>query len=361
MNINRVLLIQEENPANALRNFLAAWWLEAGLDAMIVPAELPHHAGVSPRVIDNPNGLADVDPFIPVMSCNAAPIVEDYIHAHPASHVGAMLRPCELRALVELEKRRAATQRAHPEADPRKNLVVIGMDCPGTFPLREYQSRLEHQSKDELIQEVLSYASQDSYVPRQVRTACQMCDWPTTVNADFTIGTIGVAPQGVMLVIAHDEDIYERLGLEKMTDGMATEQQEIYREEMIGRLAKKRAGLREKLMTNSSGQMGDLISFLGFVAGCTLCADCLDACPLYNGELTGMLGVTEPYQGPRPLLSELVGVGRWLASCSGCGMCQEACEHGDALGEIIITISHRIRSDMHYTAGDPRQPLPWGS
>jgi formate dehydrogenase subunit beta len=361
MNINRVLLIQEDDPVNTLRNFLAAWWLEAELDAMIAPVELPDHAGVSPQVIENPNGLADVNPFIPVMSCNAAPIVEDYILAHPSTHLAVIMRPCELRALVELEKRHTGTQHPHPEADPRKNLVVIGMDCPGTFSLKEYQQQLVNQSTAELIREVLAYASQDSYVPRQVRTACHMCDWPTTLNADFTIGTIGVAPQGIMLVIAHDEDTDERLGLQEMTDGMATEQQEIYREELIGRLARKRARLREKLMTPSTGQIGDINSFLGFFACCTLCADCLDACPLYDGELTGMLGIGEPRQGPHPLLSELVGVGRWLASCSGCGMCQEACEHGVALGQIITTVSHRIRSDLHYTAGDPHQPLPWGN
>jgi len=361
MNINRVLLIQEDDPVNTLRNFLSAWWLEAGLDAMIAPVELPDHTGVLPLVIDHPNGLADVNPFLPLMSCNAAPIVEDYLHDHPSAHLAAILRPCELRALIELEKKRAGAQRSRPDASTRKNLVVIGVDCAGTFPSKEYQQRLENGSRAELIREVLAYASQDSYVPRQARNACQVCDWPTTVNADFTIGTIGVAPQGILLVIAHDEEIDERLGLQKMTDGMATEQQEIYREELIGRLARKRAGLREKMMATSTGPAGDLISFLGFITNCTLCADCLDACPLYDGELAGMLGISEARQGPRPLLSELVGVGRWLASCSGCGMCQEACEHGDSLGHVITTLSHRIRSDLHYTAGDPRQPLPWSN
>ena len=99
---------------------------------------------------------------------------------------------------------------------------------------------------------------------------------------------------------------------------------------------------------------------MAMFARCTLCADCLDACPLYDGELTGMLGVSsEARQKVHPLLSEMVGVSRWLASCSGCGMCQEACEHNVSLARVVTVLSHRIQNELHYRPGDPNQPLPW--
>jgi Fe-S oxidoreductase len=98
---------------------------------------------------------------------------------------------------------------------------------------------------------------------------------------------------------------------------------------------------------------------MAMLARCTLCADCLDACPLYDGELSGMLGVRETQQRAHPLLTELVSVCRWLASCSGCGMCQETCEQGVSLTPLIITLSHRIQHGLKYRPGDPDRRLPW--
>jgi len=140
---------------------------------------------------------------------------------------------------------------------------------------------------------------------------------------------------------------------------MATEQQATCRETMVGKLTDIRAEKRSDLIETRVWQTKDMNAAWAMFARCTLCADCLDACPLYEGELRGLLGVGEAYQGSPPLLSELVGVSRWLASCSGCGMCQEACEHGISLVPIITALSHQIQAKLDYKAGDPAQRLPW--
>ncbi|MEW6568724.1 MAG: 4Fe-4S dicluster domain-containing protein [Chloroflexota bacterium] len=93
-------------------------------------------------------------------------------------------------------------------------------------------------------------------------------------------------------------------------------------------------------------------------AGCSLCGDCLDACPLYDGELSGLLGMGSARYGGRPLLAELVDVSRWLASCSGCGMCEEACSCGVPITLLIAPLADRMRQELHYTPGDPAQRLP---
>jgi ferredoxin len=179
------------------------------------------------------------------------------------------------------------------------------------------------------------------------------------------IGTLGVVPRGYLLVIAKDEETDQRLHLQTSTDAIAREEQVLQREFAINALVNRRAARRRELSGNGGASQQDssgvlkLNSLLGLFANCTLCADCLDACPLYDGELEGMLGVNRAHQGGRPLLSELVGVSRWLVSCSGCGMCQEACEHSVTLAPLISMISHRLRSELNYTAGDPFQQLPW--
>jgi len=186
-----------------------------------------------------------------------------------------------------------------------------------------------------------------------------MCDSPGPIGADIVLGMIGIEPQGSLLFIARDEETDARLRLREVTDNIATERQVVCREVMVGKLADQRAQKRDELIKAQAWQVEDMDMAWALFARCTLCADCLDACPLYDGELSGMLGVCEAGQNLNPLLSELVSVSRWLASCSGCGMCQESCERGVSLTPIVTTLSHRIQNQLHYKPGDPAQRLPW--
>jgi formate dehydrogenase subunit beta len=287
-------------------------------------------------------------------------MIEEFIRDHPRSHLAVILRPCELRALVELHKRNRVHYRPISTNNEHESLVMIGVDCPGTFPLAEYNQRLAaHQDDAKMIRVELAYGLQSSYIPRQVRTACQMCDSPSPFGADITIGTVGVAPQGDLLVIARDENVDDHLKLREVTDEIAAEKQLNCRAVMVKRLIQKSTEKRSDLIEAYARRSIDVNTALAMFARCTLCADCLDACPLYDGELSGMLGVGETHQNAHPMLSELVSVSRWMASCSGCGMCQEACEHGVSLTSLVTLLSHRIQSELHYEPGDPAQHLPW--
>jgi formate dehydrogenase subunit beta len=360
MNVNRILQIRDGDAVKTFQDFLAAWWRRVELDAMLAPVELPDPAGVSPQQISQPADLSNVNPFVPVMLNNGASMVEDFVRDHPKSHLAVILRPCELRALIELQKRNRFHYHRASATSAGESLVIISVDCPGTFSLAEYTQHVaRHLDDAEMIRVELAYGRQDSYIPRQVRAACQMCDSPGPLSADIIIGTIGIAPQGNLLVIARDENIDATLKLREVTDDMATEQQVVCREVMVGKLTDKRTQKRSQLIKAQAWQTEDMNTAWAIFARCTLCADCLDACPLYDGELSGMLGVGEACQSSHPLLSELVSVSRWLASCSGCGMCQEACQHGFSLASVVTVLSHRIQNELHYKPGDPAQRLPW--
>ena len=360
MNVNRILHIRNEDTVKTLQGFLATWWMRVELDAMLAPVELPDHSGVSAQLITRPDDLDHVNPFAPVMLNNTASLVQGFVQEHPHSHLAVLLRPCELRALVELRKRHRVCYQSVSGGNDRESLVVMSVDCPGTFSEEEYTEEVSHHEQDaEMIHVQLSYGKQASYVPYRVRQTCQMCDSPAPLGADVVIGTIGIEPQGDLLIIARNEGIDAELQLPYVTDGIATEFQVVCREMMVGKLADQRAERRAALMDGHILNNQDMTSALAIFARCTLCADCLDACPLYDGELTGMLGVGEGRQNGHSLLAEIVKVSRWLASCSGCGMCRESCEHGVPLHKMITLLSHRIQAELHYRPGDPAQPLPW--
>ncbi|HSL44468.1 MAG TPA: Coenzyme F420 hydrogenase/dehydrogenase, beta subunit C-terminal domain [Anaerolineales bacterium] len=360
MNVNRILSVQDQSPIKTVQNFLAAWWTRVELDAMLAPVELPDHSGVSPKVISRPEDLASVNPFVPVMLNNTACIVQTFLEDHPHSHLAVILRPCELRALIELRKRHRVYYQSVVSGNDLESLILISVDCPGTFSPTAYAQHVEsHQEDAEMIHVGVSYGRRESYIPYEIREACQMCDSPGPVGADITIGVIGIEPQGNLLVIARNEEIDSTLQLEDVTDGMAKESQVVCREMMVGKLVDKRVEKRSILLRSHGLQTEDIHTALAMLARCTLCADCLDACPLYDGELTGMLGAGNGRQSGHSLLFELVRVSRWLASCSGCGMCQASCPNGVSLSHAITTLSHSIQGELHYRPGDPTQRLPW--
>jgi formate dehydrogenase subunit beta len=359
MNVNRILHVREKDTIKTLQDFLAAWWGQVALDAMLAPVELPDHSAVSPQVILEPGELSNVNPFAPVMLANTATMIQDFVRDHPNQHLAVILRPCELRAMIELRKRHRICYQQVYGGNDQESLVVIGVDCPGTFSQAAYtQHVVGHQNDAEIIHVGLIYGRQESYIPYEVRPTCQMCDSPGPLGADLTIGTIGIEPEGNLLMIARNEEIDAILKLQNVTEGVASESQVEFREMMVGKLVDTRAEKRSVLM-QSQTLPGDFTSALALFARCTLCADCLDACPLYDGELAGMLGAGEGRQSGGAVLSELIRVSRWLASCSGCGMCRESCENGIPLTQIVTALSHRIQSELHYKPGDPNQRLPW--
>jgi formate dehydrogenase subunit beta len=354
------LRLRDGNPVEALRDFLDSWWLQIELDAMLAPVELPDGSTTVAMAIEDPSSVGRVNPFAPVMVSNSAAGVERFARDHPGQHIALLLRPCELRALRELQKRDPNLRRLSNPDDGDHRVLIICVDCPGTFPASEYERRIaEHRTDAAMIRVGINYQRQQSYAPPGVRLACQLCDPLGPLDADVTIGTLGVVPQDVLLVIASDEKTDQRLRLSTVTDGLATEQLVEWREIMLGKFTDTRAQKRAELLQTQLTQTENFVELMAAFARCTLCADCLDACPLYRGELTGMLGVGETRQGGNLLLPELVRVSRWLASCAGCGMCQEACGHAVPLMPLITAMRLRIQKDLHYQAGSASQPLPW--
>jgi formate dehydrogenase subunit beta len=359
MNVNRVLQLDNTDPVSRLQDFLLRWWKQVGLKAMLAPVTLPDQSGVVPKIIEDPADLAAVNPFAPMMLSNAASAACAFIRDQPHGPLAVMLRPCELRTLVELQKRKRVFFHSLQPGNGQNYVVLIGVDCPGTFSTDEFVQRIERSGIDGITLEALAYGAEGNPLPRQLRIACQVCDWPAPWNADLTIGTIGVAPHQYMLLIARDELIDSCLALEETTDRIAEESEVIRRETALSSVINAHAARRDSLDAPVARRLGDLCGLLACFARCTLCTDCLDACPLYGGELSGLLGVSGIPQRTRPALTEMVAVSRWLASCSGCGMCEDACQQGVPLARLISILSHNIRDELHYTAGKPEQRLPW--
>jgi formate dehydrogenase subunit beta len=165
MNVNRIYPLAEADALTGLRKFLATWWAVYQPHAMFAPMELEGEPGLGAQVITNPVDLGHVNPFAPLMPRNAAIQAKQFIQDHPGERLVLLLRPCELRTYFEQEKR-------EPLAAGAGEVVLIGVDCLGTYSKDEYRHRVEASGMRQVTDEVLRNASQGGWKSLPFRTVC---------------------------------------------------------------------------------------------------------------------------------------------------------------------------------------------
>jgi hypothetical protein len=259
MNVNRLIYIRDQDVVKTFQIFLSRLWQQLDLAAVLTPAvQFPQLPGIpamiDTQVIDNPDAIARVDPFAPTMVTNAASEIGSLIKNYPGKRIAAILRSCELRTLVELQKRHRlpVNQPTQPRSDAcvaaKDGLLIIGVDCPGTYTLDSYTHLVSPDNPNAALKAALfsdhcgtvASTTTVTYTAVPFRAACQTCEWPATSGADVTIGTLGVAPLDYLLVIARDEETDARLNLAHLTDRLATEEEVIQREYRLASVMNQR-------------------------------------------------------------------------------------------------------------------------
>jgi len=343
MNVNRVIEVQQGNTLGAVQAFLSSLLTRNLVEALFVPQTAADGA-VSAALISHPDAITRSNPFAPIMTANAAKQVADATIKQPERRLGAVLRPCEIRALVELAKH----GRAH-----LANLTVVGIDCLGTFELFDYMRRLLTAGSAAGMTAQCMTVAEEGEMACETRTACRMCERPAPRGADVTLGFIGVDAARELLAIAADETADARLQLNEATSRVATEREVAQREATLTNIIAKHTACADQELARLEQAFGGLTGALTTLATCTECRACLQACPLYDGEL----------DDPRlSLVGQLGAIARWLVSCSGCGMCQASCPNGVPLAVLARSLSRPLRAKFDYTPGrSVEEKLPWAT
>ncbi len=134
MKIEAVLKAEEGNVLGALRSFLSKLLEQGVVDYLLVPLEISHGRTLALSLVKNPERLDIANPFSPVMPMSGAAIVSQLTVDKPEKKLGVVLKPCEIRALIELVKLEQASL---------ENLVIIGTDCLGTYEVEDYAKLID--------------------------------------------------------------------------------------------------------------------------------------------------------------------------------------------------------------------------
>ena len=309
------------DPLSAIQNLFVEAWERFELEMMLVSM----NGSGKPHLINDPEQLNQVNPFKPLMTRNAAKLLPQILEQHPKGRIGAVLRPCETRALEAKIKR---------ESLPLERILTICIDCLGTYPTEDYQWRAERKgSPERLASETLHFARQGGIAAYRFRSACQACRTPIGRGADINIGVIGFPVRKVILVDVRDVVTAETLGQEGMIspgDRSHFDQRDV----TVARLLQRGTQTRKRLADNLESILPrDLEALVQQFERCGECRECLDNCPLCAADYPGKTG-----QG----LYAREDVKQWMISCAGCGMCEQACPNHLPL----VTIFTQIRQQL---------------
>jgi formate dehydrogenase (coenzyme F420) beta subunit len=339
---NYWILETHGDPLGTVNKFVNTLWSNSELDGMLVSHNALDHDDAGMRLLGHPKQFEQVNPFRPLMTFNAARYVPQSLDEHPNARLGALLRPCEMRALTEMSKRATINL---------DRLLTICIDCLGTYPADDVHWRSERKgSMEGLGYEALQFARQGGIVAYRYRSACQMCSSPDAKGGDINIFVIGLPVRQYIFVQPRTEEAAEKYMFQKITAGKADAELLGQRQKVIWKLAERHNRTRERVTHGLADLIpADVDALIAQLHKCGDCQECLNACPI--------CAIDYPRREPDGALKR-EDVLRWLVSCAGCGMCEQACMNHLPLSAIFGSIQQQITQSLDdqpgYSAKDSR-------
>ena len=162
---NALIEVSEGGVLETLKRFFRELLEKELVDALLIPVELPSGDNVVQTLVTKAEALEAANPLAPVLPVNSARIVSAMTKVAPSQKkIGVVLRPCELRAVVELVKLKQVSL---------QGLVLIGIDCFGTYSMSDYNKLTEENQSP--TQRALALVKEEKEDPL-LREACRVCD-----------------------------------------------------------------------------------------------------------------------------------------------------------------------------------------
>jgi formate dehydrogenase subunit beta len=357
--------IKDQNLVSSLQDFFKTMLRDGDINGLLVAQHLPTKNSVMPTLVTDPEKLDAADPLAPVFPINAAKVVSKLTRKPLGGKVAVVLRPCEIRAFIELVKLKQG------KVD---DVVLIGMDCLGAYSNVQYPDFAGDNGMEATlrfyhnIQEGKGTAC-DGF---DVSPACKACEYPIPENADVLIGLVGVDLKDHLLAKANTsrgEDLLDSLGLSSTSEPEK-------RGKEIAAMVAERVAYRDEMFAETSEATSDVEKLVSYLGNCVNCYNCRVACPVcYCKECVFLTDVFdhEPSQYLRwakrkgilkmptdTVFFHLTRMAHMSTACIGCGQCSNACPNNIPVMEIFRTMAHHTQKAFDYEAGrslDDEPPL----
>lgn len=350
------LEVKDQDPVAALREFFKKILELGDFVGLLVPQHLPVRNALMPTLVTDPNNLTGADPLAPAFPINAAKVVSRLTRKPLNGRLAVVLRPCEIRAFVELVKLKQGSM---------DEVLIISTDCLGAYTNVNYHRFAGVNGKDSAKRflENVFQGSGTSFEDFDIATACMACEYPIPENADVLIGLLGVDINAHLLVESRSAKGKELVGTLGLPDMALPEK----RKEAIANLVNQRSAFRDQMFADTTEATNDLNKLMNYLSNCVNCYNCRVACPVcYCRECVFVTDVFdhEPSQYLRwakrkgilkmptdTVFFHITRLAHMSTACVGCGQCSNACPNNVPVMELFRTISSHTQRAFDYTAG----------
>ena len=359
MGKSAVLEVKNNDPVETLRVFFHDLLEKKIVDALLVPKKLPSGDGYCQTLIRDTEMLRDVNPLAPTLPVQSARLISHLSITDPGCRVGAVLKSCEIRAVIELVKF------LQVKLD---KLILIGVDCPGTYEPLDYAKMSREKEEGASITGGLLKGARDGKIEPQdgynLRLACQICEYPNPQNADIVIGLFGHDPQKEIFIQLRDHlagEFAEKGILATAEEGSPS------RDLVIERLAEERIKRRDEVFDAFRSRVESLQDLMDTLSTCIRCHNCMVACPIcyckecvfrtpaLEHKADQFLRWADRKGGVRmptdTLLFHLIRLSHMVTSCIGCGLCDSACPNDLPVATLFRAVGQKVQGMFDYTPG----------
>ncbi len=360
--------VTDGNPVLGLQDFFKTLLQDQEIGSVLVPCHLGSKGSVMPTLITNPDNLDQADPLAPSFPLNAARMVARLTRGQTdQGMVAAILRPCEIRAFIELVKLNQGSM---------DNVLLIGADCYGALQNVDYQKFVSGNGGSNAIDMTRKFlkgvsGNATSFEDMEIAKTCRACEHPAAESADLSIGLFGLDPDKALMAISNTprgEGLLRRLDLPEAS-GVET------RHNRLREIVHERTIFRDEMFEATSQATDSLEKLSDYLANCVNCYNCRVACPVcYCKECVFVTDVFDhkPWQymgwakrkGAVKLPTDtvffhLTRLAHMSASCIGCGQCSNACPNNVPVMELFRTVAQGVQQAFDYQPGkNPNEPPP---
>lgn len=325
------------------------------VDALLAPKRQAGRNWVMPSLMTDPEAVIGLDPLSPIYPLNGARNVARLSRTPSGGKLAVFMRPCEVRAFVELVKLK--------QGDP-ESLFIISVDCLGAVDNRTARASGTDDGRAytmDFVQQ--AQAAGDSEALEMLASACKVCEHPVPEVTDLAIGVMGVDIDDHLLIEACTKKGEMLLSALNLPTGDAP----AARKTAIEARVAARTAARDAMFAATKAVTGDLKKLDDYLATCVNCYNCRVACPVcycracvfttdvFDHPSAQYLGWArrkgEVRMPTDTLFYHLTRLAHMSTACVGCGQCSNACPNDIPLTELFRTVAQRTQTGFGYEAG----------
>ncbi len=348
----------KDNVNNTIKEVIKSLLEKGCFDAILVPNRVPSGESFTYLLINDQDFLESCTPLPPIMPIQGARALRNLTRRGKTSlKVLCVMRPCEIRAAIELSKLRQVEL---------ENISFMSIDCPGALVTKDYIDK--PKDSDILYEEVLN-----QWTSEHLRPTCNTCVDFSYENtpSDIHIGIIGQQKNHILLSPISDKGnaLLGKIDIQ-CSDEISSWQTK------VKEILQKKTDQRNKSFSELQNKTAGAENLDNLFSDCINCHNCMRVCPIcycrqcffessdevrieaenYFIKAQNKGGVKFP---ANTILFHLGRISHMALSCVNCGACEDGCPMDVPVAQVFSYIGDTVQKMFDYIPGkDRNEPIP---